>query len=153
RKKDKWSQSLGSAHRKIDHDWYWEFERSWSFDNPLPQLVSDRISSIKATRGPIAAEEEQVRLSHDSLDRTWDVLSKERRKYWEAFFIWLLFNPDLLRSWAGVDVLKGEILRRENGQDKWHSCPSVRDEYKRLRAYADAVKGKDPELRRMLKLF
>ena len=150
RKKDRWSQSLGSAHRRIDHNWYWEFGRSWSFDNPFPQLVCDRISFIRETRGPIAAEEEQVRLSHDSLDRTWDVLSKERRKYWEAFFIWLLFSPDLLRSWAGVDVVKGEILRRENDQDKWHSCPSVRDEYQRLRAYAEAVKAKDPELRRML---
>lgn len=153
REKDKWSRTLGSAHRKMSHDWYWQFGKVWNLENPFPEFVAVRISSIGASDGMNKAEKEQVLLTHDFFDRTWDLLHPAERKYWEAFFVWLLLNPDLLRSWAGVDVVKGRIRREKDGWRRWHACPALRGEYRRLLAYAGAVRSRDPQLRHMLKLY
>jgi hypothetical protein len=153
RKKDRWSRTLGSAHRKRAHDWYWQFGKQWTFDEPFPAAVRQRTAAIRALQGLNAAEREQVLLTHDMLDRIWDTLSKKQRKYCEALCFCLLSRPDVLLSWAEIDVLRGRILRLEDGKETWRPCPALRDEYARLRAYADAVRAKDPQLRQMLTRF
>jgi hypothetical protein len=41
----------------------------------------------------------------DYIDRVGDNLQKVERNYSEGFFVWLLYNPKILETWSGVDVL------------------------------------------------
>jgi hypothetical protein len=150
RQKDRRGRRLGAAHRRVGHDWYWQFGRVWTFFQPFPASVQRRTLQLCQSHGPYAAEREQANLAHDYLDRVWDGLSENERKYWEGFFLWLLLRPDVLKSWAGVDVLRGSINRVVRGQDVWCPCPVLREEYARLRSYAESVKGKDPAIRRVM---
>jgi hypothetical protein len=71
--------------------------------------------------------------SHDLIDRTWNGLSREARLYWEGFFAWLIYHPDILERWAGVDVVMGRIKRVIDGQVVWEDSPETVAEYKNLR--------------------
>jgi hypothetical protein len=153
RQKDRLGRKLGSGHRKIGHDWYWQFERSWTFSEPFPDSVRRRIARLGQTEGSYAAERAQASIAHDHLDRVWDGLSKEERKYWEGFFLWLLLHPDVLKCWAGVDVMNGSINRLVQGRNLWRPCPTLRDEYARLLRYAESVRGIDPAIRQIVVRF
>jgi hypothetical protein len=150
RRKDRRGRRLGATHRRIGHDWYWQLERAWTFSEPFPTSVQRQIFQLCKNEGYYSAERRQASIAHDYLDRVWDGLSGKERKCWEGFFLWLLLRPDILKSWAGVDVLKGSINRHLRGQDVWCPCPALRDEYARLRRYAESVRGKDPALRRVM---
>ncbi len=91
-------------------------------------------------------------VSHDYLDRIWDYegLAREERtytrKYWEAFHVWLVLNPDLLKDWAGVDVLSGRIHRVIDGTETWEDEPEVKSEYRTLLDRARFLLYLDKEL-------
>ena len=71
--------------------------------------------------------------AHDQLDRVWDELPREGRQYWEGVFVWLLYHPDMLESWADVDVKHGRILRLIDGVHVWEESPETVIEYGTLR--------------------
>jgi hypothetical protein len=146
RRKDRWAKTLGRWHRSRDHNWYLQFGNAWTFENPFPSSVVDQLRSLSSS----AAERLQVDLSHDYLDRIWDSLDEQERRYWEGFFAWLILNPEVLVTWAGVDVLRGRIARTISNQTQWNPCPMLRGEYKRLRKYVAVVLRKDSQLRSVL---
>lgn len=146
KRKDRWAKTLGRWHRRCDHNWYLRYGDSWTFENPFPNSVADRIRSLSA----FEAEKLQVDLSHDCFDRIWDDLDERERLYWEGFFAWLVTNPQLFITWAGVDVLTGRIARTVFNQTQWKRCPALRGEYKRLRRYVEFVLRKRRQLRSVL---
>src|SRR3989442_2124157 len=79
----------GRRHREVGHEWYQKFGKDWDFSNPFPESVNQQVRDLGRSQGPDAAERLQVDRAHDLLDRTWDDLSKERREFWEGFFVWL----------------------------------------------------------------
>src|SRR5574341_1256180 len=116
--KDEESQRKpGRCHREVNHGWYQAFGELWSFPDPLPDFLKEDIQRLKDVKGADIAEERMVSDTHDYLDRIWDCdeLTKPERdcikKYWEGLYAWLLFRPEILKDWAGVDVLNGKIQR------------------------------------------
>jgi hypothetical protein len=134
RAKDAWALKVpGRRHREIGHNWYQEFGKVWDLSNPFPEALNQEVLDLGRSEGPDAAERLQVDLAHDYLDRAWDDLAKEEKKCWERRFVWLLYRPDILESWAGVDVLRGRILRRIDDRDVWEDAPEIIEQYKRLK--------------------
>jgi hypothetical protein len=133
-RKDAASQIIpGVRHRTVGHDWYQRFGRDWDFTEPYPQVARELIERIRETRGPDMAEELISGDSHDLIDRTWDGLSRQARLYWEGFFAWLIYQPEILERWAQVDVVRGRIKRVIDGQALWEDAPETATEYKSLR--------------------
>jgi len=126
-------QAPGRRHRDVGHEWYQQYGKLWTCSDPFPRWLRDQISAIRRTKGPDAAEERMVSDAHDFLDRRWDELAPMQRRYWGGFFIWLLYRPDLLETWAGVDVGRGRILRVINGEQVWESSPETVCQYRGLR--------------------
>ena len=149
----------GLRHRRVGHGWYRAFGRRWNFADPFPDAVKQRTQRIGDARGPVRAEEYMVSVSHDYLDKIWDFddLSREERKYtrkyWEAFHIWLVLNPEVLKNWAGVDVPGGRIHRVVDGNEVWEEAPEVKSEYKRLYDRACFVLRLDGKLQCMLEKY
>jgi len=134
RKKDAESQRIpGLRHRQVGHELYQSYGKLWDHVDRLPQWLIKSIQTLKESQGADAAEEKTASCGHDILDRTWDDLRKEEREYWEGCFIWLLYHPEILESWAGVDVIRGRIQRTVDGQKIWEDSPETRNEYKILR--------------------
>jgi hypothetical protein len=146
RRKDRFARTVGRWHRRYEHDWYWKFGHNWTLDEPFPREIAEQVEKLS----PFEGERLQSNFSHDYLDRVWDDLDDEERCYWEGFFAWLIDNPRLLMTWAGVDVLGGRIARTGYGRTHWHSCPAVRGEYTRLKKYVDSLKRKNPKLREVV---
>lgn len=134
REKDAASQRMpGRRHREVGHDYYRQYGKLWSNDNPFPPCVTEAIQRLKDSKGPEVAEEEMASYAHDHLDRVWDELARETRRYWEGCFVCLLYHPEVLESWAGVDVIRGKIRRSIDGQEIWEDSPETREEYRKLR--------------------
>ena len=134
RAKDAFAQkSPGSRHRIVGHAWYQEYGRLWDFSNPFPEWLNDEIKNICDTRGPDAAEERMASDAHDLLDRTWDDLDLNKRRWVEGLFAWLLYHPEFLETWAGVDVMRGRIKRTIDGVEVWEDSPETVIEYRKLR--------------------
>lgn len=150
KEKDKPYELLGSNHRIVSHDWYQAYGRSWNFCEPFPSWIKESIRILGNEEGADKAEEQMAWVDHDYIDRIWDDLSVQERRYWEGFFIYVLLSPKILKEWAGVDVLKGTIQRVINGYEVWESCPELKPEYKRLRSYIEAVKKNNEDLQDML---
>lgn len=62
-------------------------------------------------------------------------------------------NPEVLKDWAGVDVVAGRIHRVVDGEEIWENAPELRPEYERLRALAYLLLRLDRELRHMLEQY
>jgi len=135
KKKDKSSEYLGRKHRVLNHKWYNNFGKLWDFNEPFPTLIKKSIQKLGNEKGVLKAEKGMAWTDHDYIDRIWDGLSDKQIKYWEGFFAWILFNPDILKSWAGVDVLNGKIKRLIKNSEVWEICPELKSEYKRLCNY------------------
>lgn len=134
RKKDAAAQIIpGMRHRAVGHDWYQSFGIAWDFSEPYPQASRQVIERLKESRGPDVAEERMSSVSHGMIDRCWDDLPREERLYWEGLFAWLVCNPDVLKTWAGVDVIRGRIKRVINGSVIWEASPETVGEHKNLR--------------------
>jgi hypothetical protein len=126
----------GLRHRDVGNGWYQDYGKRWSFSDPFPEWRKEEISKTRESRGPDVAEERMASDAHDHLDRTWDELPQTHRKYWEGFFVWLLYHPDILESWAHVDVVRGRVLRIINGVQAWEESPETAREYRELRRRA-----------------
>ena len=132
--KDSQSRTIpGRRHREVGHEWYQKYGELWDFPNPFPEWLTETIAALKESKGADAAEQKMASYAHDHLDRRWDELTKEQREYWEGRFMWVLYRPDILESWAGVDVIRGRILRRVDGQDVWEDDPETTERYNRLK--------------------
>jgi len=142
KEKDAAHAELGVNHRKKHHEWYQTYLDEWDFDEPFPPSLMQMIEHVKKTCGGDDAERDQSFASHDYIDRIWDSLSNEERRFQEGFFIWVLRRPDVLKQKFGVDVHGEKIERSINGQVVWEDAPGLRKEYLRLCAYADVVIGK-----------
>jgi len=100
--------------------------------------VIKRLDRVRSTLGPEKADEYIASLAHEELDAIWDyreLAPEERRfvrKYWESFHVWLVLNPALLRTWAGVDVIAGRIHRVIDGVEHWEEDAEVKADYARL---------------------
>ena len=151
--KDRWSKTLGRRHRSVEHEWYQDYGKSWDFRDPFPRWLKEYTKMLAREEGPEEAEKQMASVDHDYFDRIWDDLSRPWRRYWEGFFIWLILNPTLLRTRAGVDVLEGRIQRFINGREMWESCPELRQEYRRLCRYVAAVLAKNEHLMEMLRRY
>jgi hypothetical protein len=123
----------GLRHREVDHEFYLRFPKYWDFINPFPDWLNETIRRLKETKGADAAEERMASDAHDYFDRVWDDLPKVDRNYREGFFVWVLYNPQILETWAQVDVVNGRILRMIEGQKVWEDSPETIYQYKRLR--------------------
>jgi len=139
KEKDKHYKILGPRHRCINHGWYQNYGRIWSFCDPFPSWLKESIRIVRNKRGLDEAEEQMARIDHDYIDKMWDTLSEPEKQYWEGFFAWILFSPKILKDWARVDVLKAKIQRIINNREVWESCLEIKSEYKRLCNYIKAV--------------
>jgi len=54
------------------------------------------------------------------------------RNYWEAFYVWIVLNPQLLKSCGGVDVFTGRIHRVIDRVEIWEYDSGVKADYARL---------------------
>ncbi len=127
---------LGYKHRRVNHNWYNEFGKSWNFDEPFPLVVHMRTNAIA---GPGKAEQFQSWTSHDYLDRIWDTLNSEQRNSFKQACKWFLENPEHLNRVYEIDVFKGLIYRVVDGKEVVENCPELIEEYNRLRAYVARV--------------
>ncbi len=134
RRKDAASQMVpGKRHRSIGHEWYQRFGQDCDFNEPYPQAAREVIEKIGRAYGADVAEERMSSDSHDLVDRTWDGLSKYERLYWEGFFAWLIYHPEILLRWAEVDVVLGRIKRVVDGNEVWELAPEILEEYRSIR--------------------
>ena len=139
KKKDAAYATLGVNHRKENHQWYNSYPYEWDFDEPFPPPLMHMFEHVKKTRGGDDAERLQSFASHDYIDRIWDSLSNEERRFQEGFLIWVLRQPEILKQRFGVDVHGEKIERTIHGEVVWEDAPGLRKEYRRLCAYADTV--------------
>ncbi len=54
-------------------------------------------------------------------------------------FAWIIFNPEYLLRFAGVDVNNGRIKRYINQEEVWEECPELINEYYRLYCYVKGI--------------
>lgn len=149
--KDAPSQVLGAAHRIVNHDWYQAgLAGMWTLDQPFPEWVLRVAATIAEESGGYEAEEYEVWLSHDYLDRVWDGLGMRERRIEEALCCWLVLNPAYILDIGQVDVISGRIHRLIDGEDVWELEPALISEYRRLRRYVAAVLKNDPGLRKLV---
>ncbi|PXF55445.1 MAG: hypothetical protein C4B58_14930 [Deltaproteobacteria bacterium] len=153
KEKDKPHEFLLSNHRIVNHKWYQAYKRLWNFHDPFPSWLKESIRILGNEEGADKAEEKMAWVDHDYIDRTWDVLSDQDRKYCEGFFAWVLFSPDILKHWAGVDVFKGRIQRVIKSREILESSPGLKSEYKRLYNYVKAVVRNNKILQNMLEHY
>ncbi|MBW2038000.1 MAG: hypothetical protein JRI46_00140 [Deltaproteobacteria bacterium] len=153
KEKDEPYKKLGRNHRKIRHEWYQAFGKKWTLDEPFSACLKDQISKIRSINGPNKAEKQMAYIDHDYIDRIWDTLSPPERKYREGFFAWILFNPRILKEWAGVGVLDSRIQRMIDSCEVWEYCPELKDEYERLCSYVKVVIENDGILQNMLERY
>ena len=151
--KDAPAASLGIHHRKVDHQWYNAFGVEWNFDEPFPASLHRTIEHAGHARGDEQAERMMSFAAHDYLDRVWDSLSREHREYIEAFCIWVLLQPDVLKDKFGVNVYDEKIARSLSGIEVWDDAPGLKKEYLRLRGYAKHVLENSPVLKRLINRF
>lgn len=139
RTKDAFSQRApGMKHRSVKHRKYNAFGITWCLDNAFSLREKRSIERIAQWKGPEVAEKYMVSLSHDVEDKIWDFdgvptdQRREIRKYWEALCVWLVLNPEYLKTWAGVDVVAGRIQRLVGAVELWEDEPALIDEYSAL---------------------
>jgi hypothetical protein len=94
------------------------------------------------SRGGDAAERFQAAVTHDYFDRWWNPLTRCDRIQIAEGFRRLMLEPDTLREWAGVDVIRGLVKRSgdiEQGLlfdlDSWEVEMTLPSTYQRLRSY------------------
>ncbi len=156
-KKDAFSQRApGIRHRQVGHRKYQAFGKTWDFSDPFPANEAHRIGRISRWKGSVVAEEYMVSTSHDVDDRIWDFEGTPRaertaiRKFWESFCAWLVLSPDVLKSWAGVDVAAGRIHRVIDGIEVWEDEPTLIAAYTALYNRVRFLIRRDKALREAL---
>ncbi len=145
--KDAAWKTLGSSHRSKNHELYNLYGFEWDFNDLYSPTLKSFFKAMQKKyfdQGD-KAEEDQVWVTHDILDKIWDGFDCEERRRWASDFKSLLLDPLLLKEWAGVDVLGGKIKRRKDEQygfsepiDYWEKEASIIDSYRRLRGYVES---------------
>jgi hypothetical protein len=156
-RKDSFSQCApGIIHRRVRHKKYQAYEKTWNMDTPFSDRENRSIKRVSDWKGADVAEKYMASLSHDIQDRVWDypeMSGDERaavRLYWEAFCVWLVLNPDLLKSWAGVDVISGRVCRTMDGVSIWQEEPTLMGAYAALLNRANFLLRRKTALRETL---
>lgn len=152
-RKDMPHRYLGKEHRSVNHAWYQEYGNRWNFIDPFPAWLLESIEDLLHIESPDQVEKQMVDIAHDHLDRVWNDLSYIEKTYWESFFAWVVLNPSVLKSWAGVDVLNSRIQRIVDGHETWEYCPNLMYQYHRLRRYVRAVIAKNKRVESMIRLY
>lgn len=159
-RKDSFSQlAPGIIHRKVRHRKYQAYQKTWNMEAPFSHEENRSIKRVLAWKGADIAEEYMASLSHDVQDRVWDypeISADERaavRLYWEAFCVWLVLNPDLLKSWAGVDVISGRVCREVDGVSIWQEEPALIGAYAALFNRANFLLRRKNALRETLQRY
>jgi hypothetical protein len=159
-RKDSFSQfAPGIIHRKVRHRKYQSYQRSWDMEIPFPDEENQSIKRVLAWKGADVADSYMVSLAHDVQDRVWDfpdISADERaavRLYWEAFCVWLVLNPDLLKSWAEVDVISGRVCRTLDGVSIWQEEPALIGAYAALLNRANFLLRRKTGLREALERY
>jgi hypothetical protein len=157
-RKDSFSQlAPGIIHRKVRHRKYQAYQKTWNMEAPFSHEENRSIRRVLACKGADIAEKYMASLSHDVQDRVWDypeISAVERaavRLYWEAFCVWLVLNPDLLKSWAGVDVISGQVCRTVDGISIWQQEPTLIGAYAVLFNRANFLLRRKTGLRELYK--
>jgi hypothetical protein len=157
-RKDSFSQlAPGIIHRKVRHRKYQAYQKTWNMEAPFSHEENRSIRRVLAWKGADIAEKYMASLSHDVQDRVWDypeISAVERaavRRYWEAFCVWLVLNPDLLKSWAGVDVISGQVCRTVDGISIWQQEPTLIGAYAVLFNRANFLLRRKTGLRELYK--
>jgi hypothetical protein len=139
-RKDRYSQRRpGTAHRTVRHPRYRRLGYTWDMSDVYTEALNQATRRIARWKGPHRAEEWQVSVAHDVDDRVWDFDNRPRdervqtRQYWETFCVWLVLNPSVLKTWAGVDVLEGKIHRVVDCVEVWEDEPTLPAAYQELR--------------------
>ncbi len=142
RRKDAAYRTLGPKHRAVGHGWYSRLNQDWTFDNPFPEMVLARTRQIRTSHGPDAAEKYQAAVTHDYFDALWDTFRRADRARVAECVRQLILDPNVLREWVGVDVMRGLVKRSrglEHGLlfpvDAWEREPGLPRAYQHLRAY------------------
>jgi hypothetical protein len=143
-RKDAAWEKLGKYHRAVNHEWYNLFGDEWDFEDLYTSKLKSFFEALQKKLGE-KAEEHQVWVAHDVLDKVWDGFPLEERKKWASVFKSMLLNPLLLKRWAGVDVLHGKIKRTSdehggagNPVEYWEDDPYVKTAYRRLKRYVES---------------
>jgi hypothetical protein len=159
-RKDSFSQlAPGIIHRKVRHRKYQAYQKTWNMETPFSHEENRSIKRVLAWKGADIAEKYMAFLSHDVQDRVWDypeISADERaavRLYWEAFCVWLVLNPDLLKSWAGVDVISGQVCRTVDGISIWQQEPTLIGAYAVLFNRANFLLRRKTGLRETLQRY
>jgi hypothetical protein len=159
-RKDSFSQlAPGIIHRKVRHRKYQAYQKTWNMEAPFSHEENRSIRRVLAWKGADIAEKYMASLSHDVQDRVWDypeISAVERaavRLYWEAFCVWLVLNPDLLKSWAGVDVISGQVCRTVDGISIWQQEPTLIGAYAVLFNRANFLLRRKTGLRETLQRY
>ena len=129
-------KEFGYKHRKLHHDWYNEFNKSWNLKEPFPPIIHMRTNAIE---NPDEAEKFQSWISHDYLDRIWDTLNQKQKQDFELACKWFLENPDELNRIYEIDVFEGLIHRVIDGKNITEHCPELVNEYRRLCNYVAKI--------------
>lgn len=144
KEKDAPYKYLGKNHRGFYHEWYQSYGIEWDFNEPFPPKLKAFFTAVLDSKGPDNAEETQAWCSHDYWDKIWDDSSYDKRKYIAVFFKWLLLNPQILKDWAGVDVLLGKVkvvygknYGYEKTTDVWETEPTLKRDYEHLRNFVE----------------
>ena len=139
--KDAAYRTLGRRHREVGHPWYRRFQIDWTLDNPFPRTLQTKTRQIMTSRGGDAAERFQAAVTHDYFDRWWNPLTRSDRIQIAEGFRRLMLEPDTLREWAGVDVIRGLVKRSRDVEQglllnpTWELETSLPSTYQRLRSY------------------
>jgi len=143
--KDALCRYFGKNHRKFHHEWYQSYGIEWDFYEPFPPKLKAFFTAVLDSKGPNSVEEIQAWCSHDYWDKIWDDSPYNKRKHIAGFFKWLLLNPQILKDWAGVDVLSGKVkvvydknCGYEKTNEVWETEPILKRDYKRLRNFVES---------------
>lgn len=141
--KDEPAQRLGRYHRILRHAHYNKFPAEWSLRDPFPPCIQWDTFKLAKEHGR-DYEWAQMYQTHDYFDRLWDMMSRKRRLTFIKILIGVLHHPDILKSWAGVDVIEGTVQVTEyNGTVHWVSEPTLHRSWRQILAYVEARSPED----------
>ena len=156
-RKDSFSQRRpGGRHRAVRHRKYQQLGSEWDFADAYTPDWQHRLERIGRWKGTALAEAYQVSTAHDLDDKVWDFEDRARseraavRKYWEGVCAWLVLNPEILKTWGGVDVVAGRIHRVIDGAEVWEPEPGLSAAYASLRRHVEFLLRVDRRLREAL---
>jgi hypothetical protein len=144
KEKDAAWKTLALNHRTRNHEWYGMHGQEWDFKDSCPQILKSFFKKMERKHGD-KAEEFQIWVAHDTIEKVWDGLKLEETRTWALTFERIILDPLFLKESAGVDVLEGKIKRTLDDRygfpepiEYWENDPQVKTSYHRLRKYVES---------------